>query len=317
MSRRVLILLALISILAASTIANSAQAWAAPKGKCIHKHRYTDAYGDVQVICDQTVPIGSKHQSAGSGGGNDSVTRTKPQPTYAQRVAEIRKKNEEATQAYIDAVKQANDHSKTGECAFTPGGSFTGVDCSPAKPKLIAIPPRPKGSPAVPAPPVPPEEAAYLAIAANLKINPSGVGIGPDPALSKWKMAVVGHSYWLWATGPTQLGPISASAAGMTVSLDARITSVTFNMGDGHTVTCDGPGTPYPGDEKGLYAKSPTCGYAYQITSQHEADGVYPVRITTYWSVAYSTPGGSGEIPIVLSTIRDLKVGELQTVIVH
>jgi len=236
-------------------------------------------------------------------------------PTYAQIVAKIKKENEQAAQAYKIALAQANDHSKTGECAFTAGGSFTGKNCSPTKPKIIPTPKPPKGAPAPP--PIPPEEAAYLAIATKLQINASGIGIGPNPDLSQWKMAVVGHSYWLWANGPTHLGPVSDSASGRTVTLNANLTTVTFTMGDGHTLTCNGPGTPYPGDSKGLYANSPTCSYTYQTTSAHRPGGVYPVRNTTYWSVTYTAPDGSGTIPIVLSTIRDLRVGELQTVIVH
>lgn len=238
-------------------------------------------------------------------------------PTYAEIVAKIRKQNAQAAEAYKIAVEQANDHSKTGECAFSPGGSFTGQDCSPTRPKTIHIPKPPKGTPAPAIPPISPEEAAYLAIATKLKITASGVGIGPDPALSQWKKAIVGHSYWLWATGPTHLGPVSDSASGRTVTLEANLTSVAFDMGDGNVVKCNGAGTPYPGDDKGLYAKSPTCGYSYSTTSEHHEGGTYPVRATAYWSVAYTAPDGSGMIPIVLATVRELKVGELQTVITH
>lgn len=236
---------------------------------------------------------------------------------YAEVVAKIKKQNEQAAEAYKIALAQANDHYSTGECAFAAGGSFTGQDCNPKKPKTIPIPKPPKGTPAPAIPPISPEEAAYLAIATKLQINASGIGIGPDPALSRWKKAIVGHSYWLWATGPTHLGPVSDSASGRTVTLEASLTSVTFDMGDGNVVKCNGAGTPYPGDEKGLYAKSPTCGYAYQTTSEHNAGGIYTVRATAYWSVAYTAPDGSGTIPIVLASERDLRVGELQTVITH
>ena len=258
--------------------------------------------------------------TADAAGVGRSTGTSEPQPhkpTYAEIVTKIRKQNAQAAEAYKIAIEQANDHSKTGECAFSPGGSFKGQDCTPTKPKTIPIPKRPKGAPAPAIPPISPEVAAYLAIATKLKINASGVGIGPDPALSKWKKAIVGHSYWLWATGPTHLGPVSDSASGRTVTLEANLTSVTFDMGDGSVVKCNGAGTPYPGDQKGLYAKSPTCGYAYSTTSEHHEGGIYPVRATAYWTVAYTAPDGSGTIPIVLASVRDLKVGELQTVITH
>ncbi|MBO0813372.1 MAG: hypothetical protein J2P23_15200 [Microlunatus sp.] len=170
----------------------------------------------------------------------------------------------------------------------------------------------PKGKPPKPMPAI---DAAYLALATKLSIKPSGVGIGPEPELSMWKMAVVGHSYWLWAVGPTRLDPVSDSQAGYNVRLDATLTSVRFEMGDGSVVDCRGGGTPYPGDEKGLYAKSPTCGYSYAQTSWHQPGGRYMVRMITNWSVGYTTPLGSGTIPVVLASRRQLEVGELQTVV--
>jgi hypothetical protein len=314
------------------TGANVRSAESAPDPPCSQDVQSSSGHSDIGEGCDatngsksdtsnNTRNSGSGTGSTNSGNGNSTpAKKTKtPQQIYDEKVAAIKKKNAAALDAYKVALAQANDHYKTGECTFTPGGSFSGQDCAPNKPNLISIPKPPKGTPAPPpnTPLMPPEEAAYLAIATKLQINASGVGIGPDPDLSKWNMAVVGHSYWLWATGPTHLGPVSDSASGRTVTLEANLTKVTFDMGDGNTVTCNGPGTPYPGDRDGLYSKSPTCGYTYATTSRHHAGGTYPVRATTYWSVAYTAPDGAGTIPIVLATQRNLKVGELQTVITH
>lgn len=289
------------------------------RGPCDQETQVSGGHSAVSNGCGGGSQSNSRRQS-GSSGTNSATGDTRNAPhqlTYAEVVAKIKKQNEQAAEAYKIALAQANDHYSTGECAFAAGGSFTGQDCNPKKPKTIPIPKPPKGTPAPAIPPIPPEEAAYLAIATKLQINASGIGIGPDPALSRWKKAIVGHSYWLWATGPTHLGPVSDSASGRTVTLEANLTSVTFDMGDGNVVKCNGAGTPYPGDEKGLYAKSPTCGYAYQTTSEHNAGGIYTVRATAYWSVAYTAPDGSGTIPIVLASERDLRVGELQTVITH
>lgn len=320
--RQIAVVLTSISILAATAFGTSTVASADTK-RCVHHYRHLDkATGVVTIECDTWVTVDKHKSSRGRVDPMNPTTPTvhtkSPKETYADQVAAIRKRNEQAREDYITAVKQRNDHYRTGECVYRAGGSFTGANCAtPKRPKMIPIPKPPKGVPAPNLPPIPPKEAAYLAIATKLRINASGIGIGPDPDLSRWKMAVVGHSYWLWATGPTHLGPVSDSDSGRTVTLNATLTSVNFEMGDGGIVKCKGAGTPYPGDKKGLYAKSPTCGYTYQTTSKHHAGGTYPVRATTYWSVAYSAPDGSGVIPIVLASERDLKVGELQTVITH
>lgn len=308
-----------VCVLASTLLAGTS---VAPAEACTQNSSEGGVFETVDNTCHPKVgkksDSGSHHNSAEVAKASRPTGKSAPhQLTYAEVVAKIKKQNEQAAEAYKIALAQANDHYSTGECAFAAGGSFTGQDCNPKKPKTIPIPKPPKGTPAPAIPPISPEEAAYLAIATKLQINASGIGIGPDPALSRWKKAIVGHSYWLWATGPTHLGPVSDSASGRTVTLEASLTSVTFDLGDGNVVKCNGAGTPYPGDEKGLYAKSPTCGYAYQTTSEHNAGGIYTVRATAYWSVAYTAPDGSGTIPIVLASERDLRVGELQTVITH
>jgi hypothetical protein len=261
----------------------------------------------------------SRKSSRTSTGSRPAAKKTKtPQQIYDEKVAAIKKKNTALVDRYKAQIDQINKMMGDGTCAVSGSSNGTGNSCPTATaPDLTKLPDPPKGAKPPTQPLLPPEEAAYLAIATKLQINASGVGIGPDPDLSKWNMAVVGHSYWLWATGPTHLGPVSDSASGRTVTLEANLTKVTFDMGDGNTVTCNGPGTPYPGDKDGLYSKSPTCGYTYATTSRHHAGGTYPVRATTYWSVAYTAPDGAGTIPIVLATQRNLKVGELQTVITH
>lgn len=309
-----------VVLLTAVLIAISPNA-VAVKGRwvCTQHGTVWGAGGSTTVGCVRRIWVPAKRPSQPKSPGSQPAREVEPhQPTYAEKVAAIQKQNKAALVRYRQQIADLNNRYKNGQCVFKADGQTNGPDCGNVLPPTLTPIPKPgKNTKAPPPPPIPPEEAAYLAIATSLKITPSGVGIGPDPALSRWKKAVVGHSYWFWATGPSHLGPVSASAAGVRVSLDARLTSTTFSMGDGNTVTCDGPGTPYPGDQKGLYAKSPTCGYAYQTTSEHQAGGTYPVRMTTYWSVAYSTPGGSGTIPIILATERDLPVGELQTVITH
>ena len=118
------------------------------------------------------------------------------------------------------------------------------------------------------APPITNAQAGAIA-AARLKIPTVAPGIGPSPELNRWKMAAVGYPLWLWADGPTHVGPVSDSVGGLSVSLEARVTKVTFRMGDGKTVNCAGHGQKWTRAVK-PGAKSPSCGYSYTKPSLPE-----------------------------------------------
>jgi len=154
--------------------------------------------------------------------------------------------------------------------------------------------------------PVDPEELAREAFA-SLQIDPIGIGIVPDD--EPGRVGLVGMPTWMWAEAPArhQMGPLSASASdqGLTVTLDARVDRVVWDMGDGTTVTCDGPGTPYQ-DSYGK-KESPDCGYMY--TRQ----GEYQVTATTYWVADWTGGGQSGQLTDEFTTpATTITVGELQ-----
>ncbi len=91
---------------------------------------------------------------------------------------------------------------------------------------------------------------------------------------------------WLWVN-PAAWRPVSASATtgAVTTTATATPTKVVWAMGDGSTVTCDGPGTPY--DPSAPDASS-SCSYTWT------AAGTYAVTATTYWSVTWSAAGAAG-----------------------
>ncbi|MEL7976932.1 hypothetical protein AAG589_13800 [Isoptericola sp. F-RaC21] len=153
--------------------------------------------------------------------------------------------------------------------------------------------------------PVDPEELAREAFA-SLPIEPVDIGIVPED--EPGRVGLVGMPTWMWAQNPTanQIGPreTSASDQGLTVTLDARVDRVVWNMGDGNTVTCDGAGTPY----QDSYGKkdSPDCGYTY--TRQ----GEYQVTATTYWVADWTGGNQSGQLTNDFSSTTTITVGELQ-----
>jgi len=91
---------------------------------------------------------------------------------------------------------------------------------------------------------------------------------------------------WLWVN-PAAWQPVSASATAgaVTTTATATPTKVVWSMGDGSTVTCDGPGTPY--DPSAPNASS-SCSYMWATA------GTYTVTATTDWSVTWSAAGAAG-----------------------
>jgi hypothetical protein len=154
-------------------------------------------------------------------------------------------------------------------------------------------------------------QAAAIAVA-RLQLPKIAPGIGPPPEINPWNIAAVGYPLWLWADGRTHIGPISDSVAGLSVSLDAEVRSLTFRMGDGHTVTCAGSGHPWttavqPGTE------SPNCGYTYARPSL--PDNKYTVAAIANWAVTWTSNGLSGVINVPVVDTAELPVGELQVLV--
>ena len=154
-------------------------------------------------------------------------------------------------------------------------------------------------------------QAAAIAVA-RLQLPTVAPGIGPSPDLNRWKMAAVGYPLWLWADGPTHVGPVSDSVAGLSVSLEARVTSLTFRMGDGNTVQCPGAGDKWTkAVEPGT--KAPRCGYTY--TEPSLPKGSYTVSALTDWAVTWTANGQSGVINVPAVQTTELPVGELQVLV--
>lgn len=219
----------------------------------------------------------------------------------------------------LDIAKQVaayrNDMLMYQRCLSAQQAFAKAPNCNqPAQPTTTA-PRLATGQQPVAAPPVPvitPEEAAYMALA-QLQLPAVAPGIGPDPDKNEWKMAAVGFPLWLWADGDAQVGPVTRNVASLSVALDARISKMVFQMGDGKMVTCAGAGKPYgywvkPG------TKSPSCGYTYQTPSLPR--GKYTVSAVAYWAVNWEVNGATGVITVPRPSSVQLPVGELQAVVV-
>lgn len=160
-----------------------------------------------------------------------------------------------------------------------------------------------------------PREVAQMAVE-QLDLAAIDIGIAPKPG--QGNVGLVGMPVWMWANHPDRhtYGPAtaSASAGGITVSATARVHSITWDMGDGTTIVCDGPGTAY-GPEFGKKA-SPDCGHVYRKSSAHEPGETYTVTATSAWVVQWTGAGQTGTIRLNgLFRSVQITVGEAQVLV--
>lgn len=126
----------------------------------------------------------------------------------------------------------------------------------------------------------------------KMTLAPPDIDINPKPG----GKGLVGMPVWM-AVDQSRItyGPNSATATagGVTVTATAKVKSIVWNMGDGASVTCNGPGTVY---RKSFGMKqSPDCGHVYKQTSDSAAGGKFKVSATATWAVDWQVAGGGGE----------------------
>ncbi|WP_228390699.1 hypothetical protein [Streptomyces smaragdinus] len=96
---------------------------------------------------------------------------------------------------------------------------------------------------------------------------------------------------------------------------------MTWDMGDGITVVCVGPGSPYS-KEYPAAAKSPDCGHVYTRTSTGKPGEAFTVVATVEWAVEWAVEWeGGGETGTVAgmatSTEMAVRVSEAQALVVR
>lgn len=103
---------------------------------------------------------------------------------------------------------------------------------------------------------------------------------------------LVNVSSWLWVdraawrslSATAAAGPVSATAT-------AAPAEVVWSMGDGHSVTCDGPGVPYDSSDPNA---TTYCSYTWTSSSAGQPGGVYRVSVTVYYRASWSATGAPG-----------------------
>lgn len=125
---------------------------------------------------------------------------------------------------------------------------------------------------------------------------------------------LVGLATWLWIDRSSWTKrSATAAVPGVAVTAQARPSQVRWDMGDGTTENCAGPGTPWHPGSPG--SASPTCGHVYRRSSAGQPDAAFTVTATVTWAISWSGGGQSGTLPALsTSSATRMHVAESQAV---
>ncbi|MFE1411354.1 hypothetical protein ACFW6F_11195 [Streptomyces sp. NPDC058746] len=121
---------------------------------------------------------------------------------------------------------------------------------------------------------------------------------------------------WMWLEqGVWRPVSKTVEVPGVSVTATASPVSVTWDMGDGATVTCRGPGTAYSADVSAT-AGSPDCGQMYRRSSAGQPGDAYRLTASIRWDVAWRGGGQQGLFPgLQTRTTVPVRVAEAQALV--
>ncbi len=123
---------------------------------------------------------------------------------------------------------------------------------------------------------------------------------------------------WLWISAEQwQPRQVSASAGPVTSTVTATPSSVTWDMGNGDRVDCDGPGRPYQARFAGT-PEATDCRYTYRHSSANQPGAAYELTATITWDLSWSATGaaGGGDLGTVpMSATQPVRVSEVQALV--
>lgn len=136
-------------------------------------------------------------------------------------------------------------------------------------------------------------------------------GLAPSPVpmharFDGYRMAPVGLNVWMWprALFDSQWDPPLVEDPDTGYYVDAGVTHVKWEMGDGTSITC-GKSEPF---SRRKAEQTPDCGHKYK------KPGNYLVRITTYWNINYRDANGEGRMQTEFKQSLWIRIGENQVV---
>lgn len=130
--------------------------------------------------------------------------------------------------------------------------------------------------------------------------------------------ALVNLPVWLWTGTGGNIWPddplhavAEAAAVGQRVDAFAEPLSIDWDMGDGHTVECAGPGRQWrPGSD---FLAPGDCHHVYRQASRDQPGGAYQITAITTWRVWWDINGvEDGELRLQVGSTSDYQVREIQ-----
>lgn len=158
-------------------------------------------------------------------------------------------------------------------------------------------------APAAPASIVIDEGAAARRAIAQLDLDPIQISMAPQPNLAEPNV-LIGAPAYFWAEGGTPaIGPLTTTVAqdGITITLSARLDDVTFDTGDGATVTCPRDVVAERPTHMAL-DDTPACGHAWSTSA------TYVLTATSAWTIDWQGPSQSGTLDHALTATTDVAV---------
>ena len=157
---------------------------------------------------------------------------------------------------------------------------------------------------------VDPHQLALDALA-SVSIAPPAIRTSPSQDGSLYVQVPT----WLWLD-QSWWQPYEATANAGRVSSTVRASPVatSWSLGDGNSVSCRGPGTPW---RPGLPEDGSTCTHTYRSSSATSPRGTFQIEATVTIEVSWTTnvPGGGGTLPAITRTSTvDVEVGEIQAI---
>lgn len=186
-------------------------------------------------------------------------------------------------------------HGNSGSGAGAPAGSVQPPEqkcMNQADPQACAGPAGGGGAPVIT-----PAELGAQAVS-QLQL-PSPVIRTNPPAAGR---QLVGVPTWFWQASWSPKAA-TAAAAGFSVTATATPKSARWIAGDGTSLSCTGPGTPWhPGTNPRL--PSPTCGHVYLRSSGNAPGGRFPLTVNVTWTVSWRSADGTaaGTAPPLVTT---------------
>ncbi len=245
------------------------------------------------------LPVGS----AGSGGGSSSCTtssiRIIVEDDFVQPInREWRVFGADGSIPFTASPTDLPSSLPTHMRSFSPTGRWYAVMCD----GVIRV--VPEGGPAV--------TIAGLMQQALDQLDPPDPDLAVTPAdlhytqLQSW--LAIEPAYWSADRRAT------ASAGRVQVTAIADPVDVSWDTGDGDSVTCDGPGTVW---RAGLDDADATCAHTYRESSAGAPGDSFDLTATVRFAVDVATnaPGSYGPFPdLERETTQIIQVGEIQAV---